>query len=194
MWRQLLPGLRITLLLTVVTGLIYPGVVTGLCQALFKDKANGSLITRNGQVIGSPLIGQTFTRPEYFQPRPSAAGNDGYDATASGGSNLGPTSQKLIDRTKASVEKFRKENPDFTGPIPADIVTASASGLDPHLSPAAVAAQVPRVALARHATAAQIQQLVDSSSESRDWGFLGEARVNVLLVNLTLDQQFPVAK
>ncbi len=194
MWRQLLPGLRITLLLTVVTGLIYPGVVTGLCQALFKDKANGSLITRNGQVIGSPLIGQTFTRPEYFQPRPSAAGNDGYDATASGGSNLGPTSQKLIDRTKASVEKFRKENPDFTGPIPADIVTASASGLDPHLSPAAAAAQVPRVAQTRHADAAQIQRLVDSSTESRDLGFLGEARVNVLLLNLALDQQFPVAK
>src|SRR5260370_27762264 len=175
MWRQLLPGLRITLLLTVVTGLIYPGVVTGLCQVLFKDKANGSLITRNGQVIGSPLIGHNFTRAEYFQPRPAAAGNDGYDATASGGANLGPTSQKLIDRTKASVEKFRKENPDFTGPIPADLVTASASGLDPHLSPAAAAAQVPRVAQTRHADSAQIQPLVDSSTESRDLRFLAEA-------------------
>jgi K+-transporting ATPase ATPase C chain len=140
------------------------------------------------------LIGQNFTRPEYFQPRPSAAGNDGYDATASAGSNLGPTSQKLIDRTKASIEKFRKENPDFPGPIPADLVTASASGLDPHLSAAAAAAQVPRVALARHAAATQIQQLVDSSTESRDLGFLGETRVNVLQLNLALDQQFPVAK
>src|SRR5580693_3484914 len=113
MWQQLLPGLRMTLVLTVLTGLIYPLAVTGLCQVLFRDKANGSLITVNDQVIGSALIGQNFSKPGYFQPRPSAAGNDGYDPTASGGSNLGPTNQKLIDRVKASVEKFRKENPTF---------------------------------------------------------------------------------
>src|ERR1700738_4491097 len=149
MWQQLLPGLRMMLVMTVLTGLIYPLAVTGLCQVFFRDQANASLITGNGQVVGSQLIGQNFTRAEYFQPRPSAAGNDGYDATASGGSNYGPTNQKLIDRVKASVEKFRKENPDFQGPIPADLVTASGSGLDPHLSPDSALAQVPRVAKAR---------------------------------------------
>src|ERR1700719_5233995 len=120
MWQQLLPGLRMTLVMTVLTGLIYPLAVTGLSQVLFRDKANGSLITVNGRVVGSELIGQNFSRPEYFQPRPSAAGNDGYDGMASGGSNLGPTNPKLADRVKASVEKFRKDNPDFAGPIPAD--------------------------------------------------------------------------
>src|ERR1700681_3941029 len=149
MWQQLLPGLRMTLVMTILTGLIYPLAVTGLCHALFRDKANGSLITVNGQVIGSELIGQNFARPEYFQPRPSAAGNDGYDATNSSGSNFGPTNQKLIDRVKASVEKFHKDNPDYQGPIPADLVTTSASGLDPHLSPDSAMAQVPRVAKAR---------------------------------------------
>ena len=118
MWKQILPAIRMTLALTVLTGLLYPGVVTGLCQLLFPQPANGSLITQNGRVIGSELIGQNFTRPEYFQPRPSAAGNDGYDPTASGGSNYGPTSQKLIDRIKASVEKFRKENPGYQGADP----------------------------------------------------------------------------
>src|ERR1700732_4286778 len=141
MWQQLLPGLRMTLVMTVLTGLIYPLAVTGLCQVFFHDQANGSLITGNGQVVGSQLIGQNFTRAEYFQPRPSAAGNDGYDATASGGSNLGPTNQKLIDRVKASAEKFHRENPSYTGPLPADLVTASGSGLDPHISPASAAAQ-----------------------------------------------------
>src|SRR5450631_69691 len=125
MWKQLLPGLRFTLVLTVLTGLLYPGLVTGLCQVLFSSKANGSLISMNGRVAGSELIGQNFTRPEYFQPRPSAAGSDGYDASASSGSNLGPTSQKLADRVQASVEKFRKENPDYTGPVPNDLVTTS---------------------------------------------------------------------
>src|SRR5579864_6921117 len=122
MWRQMLPGFRMTLVMTVLTGLIYPGIVTGLCQMLFPNQASGSLISKDGRIIGSSLIGQNFTRPEYFQPRPSAAGS-GYDAAASGASNLGPTSQKLVDRVKASAEKFRKENPDFTGTIPADLLT-----------------------------------------------------------------------
>jgi K+-transporting ATPase ATPase C chain len=194
MWKQMLPGLRMTLLLTVLTGLVYPGVVTGLCQIFFRDKANGSLVSKDGHVVGSALIGQNFTRPEYFQPRPSAAGNDGYDATASGGSNLGPTSQKLVDRVKGSVEKFRKENPDFTGPIPADLLTASASGLDPHLSPASAEAQVARVAKARGATADQIRQLAAQFTEGRDLGFLGEPRVNVLTLNMALDERYPARK
>src|ERR1700690_3544522 len=130
MWRQFGIGLRMMVALTVLTGLIYPGVVTGLCQVFFPARANGSLIVAHGQAIGSELIGQNFTKPEYFQPRPSAAGG-GYDATASGGSNYGPTNQKLIDRVKASIDQFRKDNPDYSGPIPADLVTASGSGLDP---------------------------------------------------------------
>lgn len=194
MWRQLLPGLRMTLLLTVLTGLIYPGVVTGLCQMLFKDQADGSLLLKDGRVIGSSLIGQNFTRPEYFQPRLSAAGNDGYDGTASQGSNLGPTSQKLADRVKASVETFRKQNPDFQGPIPGDLLTASGSGLDPHLTPESAEAQAPRVAKARGVAAGQIQQLVAQFTQGRDLGFLGEPRVNVLLLNLAMDQRYPVGK
>jgi K+-transporting ATPase ATPase C chain len=191
MWQQLLPALRITLVMTVLTGLIYPLAVTGLCQALFHDKANGSLITVNDQVVGSALIGQNFSRSRYFQPRPSAAGNDGYDPTASGGSNLGPTNQKLIDRVKASVEKFRKENPTYKGPLPADLVTTSGSGLDPHISPASAAAQVNRVARARGVSGEKLQALVDERTEGRDLGFLGEPRVNVLLLNLALDRQYP---
>jgi K+-transporting ATPase ATPase C chain len=191
MWQQLLPALRITLVMTVLTGLIYPLAVTGLCQALFHDKANGSLITVNDQVVGSALIGQNFSRSRYFQPRPSAAGNDGYDPTASGGSNLGPTNQKLIDRVKASVEKFRKENPTYKGPLPADLVTTSGSGLDPHISPASAAAQVNRVARARGVSGEKLQALVDEHTEGRDLGFLGEPRVNVLLLNLALDRQYP---
>lgn len=194
MWKQMLPGLRMTLLLTVLTGLIYPGIVTGLCQILFPRQANGSLIVRNGRVIGSELLGQNFTRPEYFQPRPSAAGSDGYDASSSGGSNLGPTSQKLVDRVKASADKFRKENPDFNDPIPADLLTASASGLDPHLSPAGAQAQVTRIAGARGADPGQIGQLVTQFTEERDWGFLGEPRVNVLRLNLALDERYPVRR
>jgi len=194
MWQQLLPGLRITLVLTLLTGIVYPLAVTGMCQALFRDRANGSLKTVDGQVIGSELIGQNFTRPEYFQPRPSAAGNDGYDATASGGSNLGPTSQKLIDRVKASAEKFRKDNPTYSGPLPADLVTTSGSGLDPHISPASATAQADRIAKARGISTAQIQSLIDAHTEGRDLGFLGEPRVNVLLLNLDLDSRFPIKK
>jgi potassium-transporting ATPase KdpC subunit len=192
MWQQLLPALRMTALMTILTGLIYPLAVTGIAQALFPDKANGSLLQKNGHVVGSSLIGQNFAKPEYFHPRPSAAGNDGYDATASGGSNFGPTSQKLVDRVKASVVQFHKENPAYTGIIPADAITTSASGLDPHISPASADAQVGRIAVARHLAAEQIRTLVSLHTEQPDLGFLGEARVNVLLLNLDLDQKFPV--
>ena len=191
MWRQSLIGLRMTLMLTILTGLLYPGLVTGICQMIFPNQANGSLIVKNGHVIGSALIGQSFTRREYFQPRPSAAGNDGYDPTASGGSNLGPTSQKLADRVKSSIAQFRKDNPDFAGPIPADLVTASGSGLDPQLSPASISAQAPRVAVARGISINQIQQLASEFTEGRELGFLGEPRVNVMRLNIALDERFP---
>jgi potassium-transporting ATPase KdpC subunit len=191
MLQQLAPALRATVLFTVLTGLIYPGIVTGVCQVLFRNQANGSLIVQNGQVVGSSLLGQNFTRPEYFHPRPSSAGNDGYDPTASSGSNFGPTNQKLYDRVKASAEQFRKENPDYKGPIPADALTASGSGLDPHISVANAYAQAARVAKARSASASRIEALIASSIEGRDLGFLGEPRVNVLKLNLQLDQEMP---
>jgi K+-transporting ATPase ATPase C chain len=191
MWRQMASAFRITLVFTVLTGFLYPGVVTGLCQMLFPGPANGSLIKVNGQVVGSELIGQNFTKPEYFHPRPSAAGNDGYDASASNASNYGPTNQKLIDRVKASVEEFRKENPDYQGPIPADLVTASGSGLDPDISPASAAAQSGRIAKARGITEKQVRQLIARNTKGRVLGFLGEPRVNVLALNLNLDRQFP---
>jgi K+-transporting ATPase ATPase C chain len=189
MFQQLMPAFRMVLLLTVVTGLLYPGVVTGLCQVLFHDKANGSLVERNGHVIGSSLLGQNFAKPEYFHPRPSAAGNDGYDASASSGSNFGPTSQKLADRMKASADLFRKENPDYAGPIPADALTTSGSGLDPHISVANANAQATRVAKARGADLATIQTAIAALTQNRDLGILGEPRVNVLELNLKLDQQ-----
>jgi K+-transporting ATPase ATPase C chain len=191
MLSQLWPALRINIFLTILLGVAYPLAVTGISQVIFPHQANGSLITRNGQVIGSELIGQNFAKPEYFQPRPSAAGNDGYDPTASGGSNYGPTNQKLIDRVKASVDKFHKENPDYHGPIPADLLTASGSGLDPEISPASAQAQAARVAKARGISADQLGQLVAQYSQSPDLGLIGEPRVNVLKLNLALDQQFP---
>ena len=191
MWQQIAPGFKMMLVLTVLTGLIYPGVVTGLCQVLFPAKANGSLIVMSGQVVGSELIGQNFRKPEYFQPRPSAAGSDGYDPTASGASNLGPTNQKLADRVKDSVASFRKNNPDYTGPIPADLVTASGSGLDPEISPASAEAQAPRVAKERGIAVRQVLDLVAKHTTGRDLGFLGEPRVNVLRINLALDLSFP---
>jgi K+-transporting ATPase ATPase C chain len=191
---QLAQAFRLTLLLTLLTGLIYPGVVTGLCQLLFPRTANGSLLEVKGKIVGSTLLGQNFSKPEYFHPRPSAAGNDGYDATASSGSNLGPTNQKLIDRVKADIAKFRQENPGYQGPIPADMVTTSASGLDPDISPASALAQAPRVAQARAATLDQVTHLIEVCTKGRRWGFLGEPRVNVLLLNLALDQKIPGRK
>ena len=188
MLKQLVPAFKMTLLLTLVTGLLYPGVVTGLCQVLFRHQADGSLIVQNGQVRGSALLGQNFSKPEYFHPRPSAAGNDGYDATASSGSNYGPTNQKLIDRMKASADQFRKENPDYKGPIPADAITASGSGLDPDITVANAEAQAARVAKARALELDQVSRLVASNTQPRDLGFLGESRVNVLNLNLKLDQ------
>jgi len=188
MWEQILPGLRIKLLMMVVLGIGYPLAITGICQIAFPHKANGSLVQSGGRVVGSELLGQNFTRPEYFQPRPSAAGNDGYDAAGSSGSNLGPTNKKLADRVAAAAAKFRKENPGFAGSIPADLLTTSASGLDPHLSPAAIDAQLPRVAAARAASPAQLSPLIAQATEGPDFGFLGEPRVNVLLLNLQLDR------
>jgi K+-transporting ATPase ATPase C chain len=246
MWQQILPGLRIKLFLTLLLGIGYPLAMTGISQLLFPDKANGSLVVKDGTVIGSNLIGQTFSKPEYFHPRPSAAGS-GYDATASGGSNLGPTSAKLIRGTtkmddkknevvdydgislrvvhfalengipyesSVPLDQFKAANGDlddvklikafnddkapliFTpkAPIPADAVTASASGLDPHVSPDTALAQAARVAQARGVSRDQINQLIAQNIEGPDLGLLGEPRVNVLNLNLALDRQFALKK
>ncbi len=176
--------------MTVLTGLIYPGVVTGICQILFPRQANGSLVRVHGRVVGSSLIGQNFTEPQYFHPRPSAAGN-GYDASNSGGSNYGPTNRKLEERVKASIAEFREANPAYKGPIPSDLVTASASGLDPDISPASAEAQAARVAAARGVPLKKVRQLIARYTKGRELGFLGEPRVNVLALNLALDHEFP---
>lgn len=188
--KNLITAILMTIVTTVLLGLIYPLAVTGIAQVIFPDKANGQLIRRaDGTVIGSRIIGQPFTSPGYFRGRPSAAGPAGYDAGASSGSNLGPTNQKLIDRVEADVEKLQAENPGR--PVPVDLVTTSASGLDPHISLAAAEFQVPRVARERAASEEQIRQLVTAHTSGRQFGFLGEPRVNVLELNLDLDGRFP---
>ncbi len=187
MFQQFMPALRITLVLMVLTGGLYPALITGLSKAIFPGQAAGSLIERDGLVIGSEIIGQEFSKPEYFHGRPSAAG-DGYDAANSSGSNLGPTSQKLMDRIKTDIDGFRRENTSFRGLVPADAVTASGSGLDPDISPANAYAQIERVAGARGIVSSQVKGLVDEFTEGRQLGVLGEPRVNVLKLNLALDQ------
>ncbi len=188
--KNFVTSILMTIVTTILLGLVYPLVVTGLAQLIFPVQANGSLIKNQaGEVIGSALIGQPFASPGYFLSRPSAAGAAGYDAGASSGSNLGPTNQKLIDRIKADVEKYTAENPGK--PIPVDLVTTSGSGLDPHISPANADFQLPRVARERGLAESQVREIVARYSEGRQFGFLGEPRVNVLLVNLELDQRFP---
>ena len=188
-------NLKIAILMTIVTtvllGLIYPLVVTGLAQVLFHDKANGQLLTRDGKIVGSRIIGQGFSAPGYLHSRPSFAGN-GYDAANSNGSQYGPTNQKLIDRVNADVAKLHAENP--SQPVPIDLVTASASGLDPDITPAAAEFQVPRLARERGVTEQQIREVIERHTEARQLGFLGEPRVNVLEVNLELDERFPMNK
>ncbi|HEY7291862.1 MAG TPA: potassium-transporting ATPase subunit C [Vicinamibacterales bacterium] len=228
MIKELKPGLLMMIVMTIVTGLVYPAVVTGIAQVLFRDQANGSLVVVNGEVVGSRLIGQNFARPEYFHPRPSAAGAAGYDATASGGTNLGPTSAKLMNGVKDRIVHYCLDNDipyessaplarfkDAEGqlddvrliqafgdtrtplvftpkvPIPADAITTSASGLDPHISPRNAELQAVRVARARGVTADEVRALVSRHVESRTLGLLGEPRVNVLELNLALDQQLP---
>jgi len=192
--KQLIIAVRVTLVFAILTGVAYPLVVTGLSRVIFPHRSDGSLIERDGKVVGSELIGQKFTRPEYFQGRPSAAGNDGYDGLASGGSNLGPTNQALVDRVKGDAKKFRDTNPTATGPLPADLLTASGSGLDPDISPASAEVQIPRVAAARGMSVEALRELVASHTEGRQFGILGEPRVNVLKLNLALDQAAPLKK
>lgn len=190
--RAIRISLQATAVTLVLTGLLYPLAMTGVAKVLFPSAAAGSLVKDDkGRVVGSELIGQPFTNPAYFQGRPSAAGN-GYDATASSGSNLGSTSQKLRDRVKADVDRLRRENPDAPPLIPAELVTASASGLDPHLSPAGAGWQVTRVARARGVAPERVRELLESRVDGRQLGLLGEPRVNVLALNLALDRQFGV--
>jgi K+-transporting ATPase ATPase C chain len=191
MRAHLVPALRATLVTLLLTGLAYPLLVTGLAQVLFPHRASGSLVRDEaGRPVGSELLGQGFSSPAYFQPRPSAAGEKGWDPMASAGSNLGPTSSKLQERVAAAAEALRRENPDAAGPMPVELVAASGSGLDPHLSPEGALWQAPRVARARGVALARVRAAVADAVEGRTLGLLGEPRVNVLLLNLALDRQF----
>ena len=189
--RHLLTACLMTVASTLLLGVAYPLLITALAQVMFPDQANGQLIQRNGVTVGSRIIGQPFSSPGYFRGRPSAAGS-GYDAAASSGSNLGPTNKKLIDRIAADVATLRAEQPGV--PIPIDLVTTSGSGLDPHISPAAAAYQVARVARERGASEADIRAMVAHHTEGRSLGFLGEPAVNVLMLNLELDERFPSSR
>jgi K+-transporting ATPase ATPase C chain len=191
MKKNLITAILMTIATTILLGIIYPLVVTGLAKVLFPDKSNGQIIQRNGKVVGSRIIGQAFNGPAYFHSRPSAAGN-GYDAANSGGTNLGPTNQKLIDRVKLDVATLQAENPGK--PVPIDLVTTSASGLDPDISPAAAEFQVQRVARERGIGEDDLRRLIAKHTENRQLGFLGEPRVNVLELNLDLDSSHPLEK
>jgi K+-transporting ATPase ATPase C chain len=191
MRQNLKIAILMTLVTTVLLGVVYPLVVTGLAQMLFRDKANGQLISRHGEVIGSAIIGQAFVGPGYLHSRPSAAGN-GYDAANSGGTNLGPTNKKLIDRVNDDVTRLQRENPGQ--PVPIDLVTTSASGLDPDITPAAAEFQVPRIAHERGLSEDQVREVIQRHTQARQFGFLGEPRVNVLAVNLALDDFSPMPR
>ena len=185
MKKNLITALLMTVVTSILFGLLFPLAITGLAQVLFPKQANGELLTRNGKVVGSRLIGQTFSSSGYFYSRPSSAGT-GYDAANSSGSNLGPTNQLLIARVQQDADRLQKENP--ASPIPMDLLTSSASGLDPHISPEAAEFQVPRIARERHLTEDVVREAVRQHTEARQFGFLGEPRVNVLELNLTLDE------
>jgi potassium-transporting ATPase KdpC subunit len=186
--KDLITSILMVVVLTIALGVFYPLAVWGVAQVIMPGKANGSLIVKDGKVIGSELLGQQFTADKYFHSRPSAAGN-GYDASASSGSNLGPTSQKLIDRVKTDAETLQAENPGKK--IPADLITTSASGLDPHISPAAAEFQIPRITKARSISEADLRKIIANNTEGRDLGIFGEPRVNVLKLNLELDKTKP---
>ena len=186
MKKNLIIAVMMTIVTTVLLGIIYPLVVTGIAQVIFPHKANGQLISKDGKLIGSSIIGQPFSGPTYFHSRPSAAGT-GYDAASSGGTNLGPTNQTLIARVDTDAKALQAENPGV--PVPVDLVTTSASGLDPHISIAAAEFQVPRIAHERGMSPSQVQELVAAHTEGRQFGFLGEPRVNVLALNLALDRE-----
>jgi len=188
---NLIAAARMTIVTTLLLGVLYPLAITAVAQFAFPDKANGQLVERNGTVVGSRLIGQGFSSPGYFRPRPSAAGT-GYDAANSAGSQLGPTNKKLVDAVKANVQAALQENPNAA--VPIDLVTASASGLDPHISPASAQFQIPRVARERGIVEGPVRRLVDAHSTARQLGFLGEPTVNVLELNLALDAQYPIRK
>jgi K+-transporting ATPase ATPase C chain len=186
--KHLRPAIMLAVLLMVLTGAVYPGIITGIAQLLFPRRANGSLVSVNGRVVGSELIGQPFTQPYYFHPRPSATG---YNAAASAASNKGPTDLKLADTLVAGAVAQARSETGATGPLPADMVTGSGSGLDPHISPANAELQVGRVAQARGVSADQVRQLVRQHTEGRTLGILGEPRINVLMLNIALDSVFP---